>query len=382
MYKINILLICGNLSYAGSQRQLVELAKHMDRKKFKIMVCSISGDVQLKPELEKAGIRVIVLDKRFRQFISIIYDIRKLLIGHKIHIIYPFLFEANIVARIAGKLAKTPVVISSERSSFYKSSFHELLVERLTAKFYDLVIANSYAGKSFLMKTQDITDEKIKVIWNGFDFKRFDTGSSNSNNNLKKEFGIPDDAIIVGIIARFKPDKNYEMFFKVVKKVIEKYPDVYFLSIGDVSYGQDDYYKELMVFLKNMKIKERLFFAGKRLDITETLKVLAISVLTSWREGFPNAVIESMAAGVPVIVTDAGDNSLIVENGVNGFIVPVNDANAMVNKIGILIKDINLRREMGRRNKGKTVDLFAVEKMVKNTEFVLLELYKKKSKSL
>ena len=379
---INVLLICGNLSYAGSQRQLVELAKHMDRRKFKVIVCSISNDVQLKPELEKAGIQVIVLDKRFRQFVSIIYDVRKLLIGHKIHIIYPFLFEANIIARIAGRLAKTPVVISSERSSFYKSSFNELLVERLTAKFYDLVIANSYAGKRFLAETRGISKEKIKVVWNGFDFKLYETSSSNNNNNLKKEFGIPDDALIVGIIARFKPDKNYEMFFDVAKAVIEKYPNVYFLSVGDISYGQDDYYKKLMIYFNNMEIKERFVFAGRRLDIPAILKILDISLLTSWREGFPNAVIESMAGGVPVIVSDVGDNSMIVEDGVNGFKVPVNDVNAMVKNIGILIEDISLRIEMGKKNKGEAVNLFAVEKMVKNTESVLLELYEKKNRSL
>ena len=382
MVKLNILLICGNLSYAGAQRQLYEIAKHINKDKFNVHVCSATNDVPLKYKLEKAGICVDVIGKRFRHFFSIIYQVRELLVKYKIDIIYPFLFESNIIARIAGRVTKTPVIISSERSSFYNSSFHILLVEKLTTKYYDLVITNSYAGKRFLIETRGISDEKIKVVWNGLDFKRFNNSNSNTNYNLKKEFRIPNDSVIVGIIARFKPDKNYEMFFKVAKAVIEKFPNVYFLSVGDFSYGQENYYKKLMVLFNNLKIKERFIFAGKRPDIPAILKILDISVLTSWREGCPNSVIESMAGGVPVIVTDVGDNSMFVEDGVNGFLVPVNNVTAMVKNIGILIENINLRIEMGKMNKEKAVALFSVQKMINNTETLLLDLYKKKRKSL
>jgi len=377
MNKVNIMLICGSISYAGSQRQMVELARYLDKRKFNVVMCSLSSDVQLKSELDGAGIPVEIIGKRFRYFIPIILRVKKLLEKHKIRIIYSFLFEANLVARIAGWLARTPIVICSERSSNYEMKDYEVIVEKLTERLYDLTIANSQTGRDFLMKNKRVPKDKIKVVYNGIDPQRFEVSN---NNDTKGQLNIPKNSLVIGIIARFKPAKNHKMFFQVAKEIISKYPNVYFICVGDTAPMQENYYKKMIEFLRDLRIEKRIMLTGKRLDIPNILNIMDISVLTSSWEGLPNTLIESMLMGIPVVVTDVGDNLLIVENEVNGFVVPVNDVDKMAEKISILLEDENLRKEIGNRNKEKAISLFSIEKMVKNTEDIFLELLEKKRK--
>jgi len=372
MDKINILLMCGNLSYAGSQRQLVTLAKHLNKDKFNVFVCSLTNDIQLKPELDEYNIILKVITRRFKYDFSIIFRIARLLKAYDIHVVYSFLFMANIIARIAGRLVRTPVIISSERSSNYERKGREIFFERFTQRFSDLIIANSQAGKDLLIREKKIPETKIRVVYNGIDFKRF--AAQINSNKIRTEFDIPQDALVIGMIARYKPAKNHKMFFMVAKEIISKYLNVYFLCIGDVHPKWNNYYKELTECLGKLGIKERIILAGKRFDIPDILNLMDISVLTSLWEGLPNTLIESMAAGIPVVVTDVSDNSLIVENGVNGFVVPINDVDMMVQKIRILLENEKLRKEIGNRNRKKAVSLFSVDKMVKNTEDIFLEL--------
>ena len=370
--------MCNNLSFAGSQRQIVTLAKHLNKVKFNVFVCTLTKDIQLKSELDENNIILKVIKKKFKYDFSIIFRIIRLLKLYNIHVIYSFLFISNIIGRIAGRLAQTPVIISSERSSNYKRKGHEIFFEKITQGLYDLIIANSQNGKNFLIKEKRIQPIKIRVIYNGIDLDRFKIKCN--GNKIKSEFGIPQYAKVIGLIARYKPAKNHRMFFRLAKEIIDKYPDVYFCCIGDASLKYQNYYNELLEFLDKLEINERIILAGKRFDIPDIINMMDISVLTSSWEGLSNTLIESMAAGVPVVVTDVSDNSLILKNGINGFVVPINDVDTMSQKIDILLNNEKLRIEIGNRNRKRVETLFSVDKMVKNTENIFKELLMNKSK--
>jgi len=373
-----ILLLCGNLSFAGAQRQLFELAKNLDRRKYEVFVCSISSDVQIYDELKSLDINLYVIGRKFRYLPFIIRDVAKYLRSNQIDVIYPFLFEANFVARIAGFLAGTSVVLSSERSSNYESSILEKTFERITENLYEIVITNSFAGKNFLLKCKKTKDYKIRVIANGIDSKKY-VLTKNVRAKIREELGISDDTILIGMIARIKPAKNFPMLFEVAKKTIKQYDNVCFVSVGDHSYGQEEYYKYIMKSYNSFSIPEEKFiFAGKRRDIPALLSALDISLLTSSHEGFPNAVIESMASGLPVVSTSVGDVPRIIEENLDGYIVPVNDVNGMVKNVTTLIESPVKRREMGKLARDKILKNYSIEKMVNNTDSIIQELLEKK----
>jgi len=376
--KNRILLLCGNLSFAGAQRQLFELAKNLDRRKYEVFVCSISKDVQIYDKLKRLDIKLYVIGKRFRKLPFIVRDVVKYLKSNQIDVIYPFLFESNLVARLAGLLARTSVVLSSERNSNYEISIFERVSERITENLYEIVIANSSAGKVFLQNCKKIKDNKIRVVVNGIDAKKY-VLTKDVRARIRDELGISNDTILIGMVARIKPAKNLPMLFEVAKKIIKQHDNVCFVSVGDHSYGQEEYYKYIMKSYNSFSIPEEKFiFAGKRRDIPVLLSALDISLLTSSHEGFPNAVIESMAAGLPVVSTSVGDVPEIIEENLDGYIVPVNDVDGMVKNVTTLIENPVKRSKMGKLARDKIQRNYSIEKMVNSTDSIIQELLEKK----
>ncbi len=370
--------MCGNLSFAGAQRQLYELAKNLDRRKYKVFLCSISDDVQIYEAINSIDVQLFVLGRRYRHLYKIVVDVVKILRNNAIDVIYPFMFEANLVARLAGVIARTPVVLSSERSSNYKSRTFELCAEISTRSLYDIVITNSFAGQAFLVNNRKIKKSRIEVIWNGINPEKYHENIE-IRDSIRSELKIPNDGIVIGMISRIKPAKNFKMFFHVANELIHQYKRVYFLSVGDYSFGQQEYFDSIMEYCRELNIEEsRLHFAGKRLDVPDMLSAIDISILTSVREGFPNAVLESMAAGIPVVATDVGDIPLIIDNGYNGYVVHVNDTDEMVSKLKVLIDDSDLRNSMGKHGRKKVLKEFSITKMVEKTDLLITELLRKK----
>lgn len=362
---MNILLLCGSLSYAGAQRQLLELAKGLNLN-HSVIVCSITSKVVLLQEFNDNEITVKVLKLRKRNVIKVILALRKIINSEDIAVVYSFLETANTYARIIKFFEPHIKVISSERSSDLKASFFTKIVERIFSRVTDLYIANSYAGKKALFKNYKV--KNVKVIYNGVNRERFfSLGELKININL-------DHKIIVTQIGRIKPDKNYEMFLKVADSVCDLNKSVLFLAIGDEPNSENTYKDSISKLRDKLKNKDRILFLGARSDIPEILSKTDISTLTSHREGCSNTVLESMFAKCPLVVTDVGDNKKMLSQNNQDFIVKPGNIQEMTEKILHLINNPDLRKEIGQDNFIKAEKEFTQEVMVKNTEKVILEL--------
>lgn len=362
---MNILLLCGNISYAGAQRQLLELAQGLTQR-HKVIVCSISSKTPLLEEFKIKNIEVEILGLKMRNLSRIISSLSDIIRKHDISIIYSFLKTANTYSRIMKMFFPKIKVVSSERSSDTIISFLDKITEKLLSNMTDLYITNSFAGKDALKKNYNV--DKVKVIHNGIDETRFEFLKKSSLNEKIE------NKIIISLIGRIKPDKNYEMFLEVAEKVCEKHNNALFFAIGDQPNSNDLYQNKIIEKKNNLKHADRILFVGKRSDIPEILFETNISILTSHREGCSNTVLESMFAKCPVVVTDVGDNRIMLSELNQNFIVSPDDTEGMVKKISILINDSKLRNEIGIDNYNKARKEFTKEIMVKNTESVLLEL--------
>lgn len=362
---MNIVLLCGSLSYAGAQRQLLELAKGLN-KKHNVVVCSISSDVPLLDEFRTIDIEVEVFGLRKRNFIRIILRLKNLFKQNQTEVVYSFLKTANTYSRILKIFKPALKVVSSERSSDNILNYQDKIIEKFLSKLTNLYIANSFAGENALRKNYGV--KNISVIHNGIDQQRF---TENKKSSLNNQFG---ENIIISQIGRIKPDKNYEMFLKVADRVCEKYENVVFLAIGDQPKSNDSYQSTILKEKNKLKYKDRVLFIGKRSDIPEILSETDISILTSHREGCSNTVLESMFAKCALVVTDVGDNEIMLSKSNQDFIVQPDNDVEMANKISILIDHHDLRIKIGKDNHEKAYKEYTKEMMVEKTEFELLEL--------
>ncbi len=362
---MNILLLCGSLSYAGAQRQLFELANGLNRNHH-VLVCSISNKVPLLKEFEKNNIKVEVLGLRKRNFTKIINRLQHQINEHHIEVVYSFLETANTYSRLMKLFNHKIKVISSERSSDTILDFKTKLFEKGLSNLTDLYIANSYAGKSALIKHHKV--DNIKVIHNGIDQTRFlSPGKSSLQMDLSGK-------VVISQIGRIKPDKNYEMFLEVAERVCNVYQHVIFLAVGDQPDSMDLYQNSIVKEQNKLKNQDRILFVGKRSDIPEILAETDISILTSHREGCSNTVLESMFAKCPLVVTDVGDNRIMLSEENQNFIVKPNDVSDMVDKLSILIEDSGLRKKIGNQNYEKAQNEFTNKMMVEHTESLILSL--------
>jgi len=174
------------------------------------------------------------------------------------------------------------------------------------------------------------------------------------------------------------------MIFRAFKIVIDSFPDTQLLLVGDQLDGNisglAEYRTRMESLIDELGMRKRCTCLGNRDDVELIYPACDITVLSSFYEGMPNVLLESMACGVPVVATDVCDNRYIVKDGEVGHLVTVGDEAAMAHHIESLIGDTALRQEMGRRARNWVIDEFSSKRLAENTEAVYMELLGKKHK--
>ncbi len=344
---VRLMLVVSNLEYGGAQRQLVELANHLDPQDFDVTVCSLSPYVPLAEKLRQPE-KLHVITKRFKYDATVIPRLALLLRRLRIDVVQSYLFDADIAAFISGRLAGVRLVVGSERNANYVHKKRQILAYRATRRSVDLLIANSNAGAEFNRSVLGYRPELYRVVHNGVDITRFRPAPA---VEIRRELGVQEDERVVGVFASFKQQKNHPLFFRAAATVVERFPRTRLLLVGDQLYGgmhgSDDYKREVLSLVEQLGLKERCIFAGNQDDVERFYPACDVTVMSSHFEGTPNAVLESLACGVPVVATDVSDTAKIVPDGRVGYVVPPGDEKAMTARICRLLDNHALRVEMG-----------------------------------
>ena len=181
--------------------------------------------------------------------------------------------------------------------------------------------------------------------------------------------GLAPDAVVLGIVARLSPQKAHHVLMAAVARLAPSQPTLRLAVIGT---GVRD--GELRALADRLGIADRVRFTGLRRDVPSLLPGLDVSCLSSVHEGAPISVIESMAAGVPVVATDCGALRDMVTDGEEGFIVPVGDIDALTNRLTRLIADPALRADLGRRARARAERSYRIEGTARGFEELLTSL--------
>jgi len=247
-------------------------------------------------------------------------------------------------------------------------------LQKFVCSMADRILVNADSIREWLLE-QGYDEDKIVVLKNGIDLGRYRKAKS---YRIHDEFSIPRDSRIVIMLARLNPQKGIDEFLRAVPIIKEKHPDVRFLVVGEKLefrnglIEQDvEYHRELQQLCVDMGIERDVIFAGHRSDVPDLLNEVSISVLPSHSEGLSNTLLESMAAGVPIVATRVGGNSELVRDGLNGILVSPRNPVELAEGINRILEDRELAESFRRYSLKLAEECFCMERMVRRTE----ELY-------
>lgn len=368
MRKANILELTTTLGVGGTENVVSLLSRGLSREKYNVMVACLDKGGLLADELKQDGIEVHPLNAKGKLDLTIVPKLVRLLKTREIDILHTYLFHANFIGRICGKLAGVPVRISSERIMGMEPKYR-LVLNRLTAGLCDAFTANSEAVKRFMVESTGLKPEKIVVIHNGIDTREYNI--SISKEDERKELGLGESPV-VGMVSRLDRQKGHQYFIESAKIVLMEKQDTQFLIVGDGPLR-----KELESQVKELGISESVSFLGTRRDIPEILRAMDIFVLSSLWEGLPNVVMEAMASSLPVIATDVCGTPELVADGETGILVEAEDAKGMADAVLELLKNKTIAENMGKMGRKRVEAEFSLKLMIKKNENLYDNLLKK-----
>lgn len=362
--KIKIVYFIPQLLIGGTERHLYDLVTHLDKELFECVVWCPGPWGPIGNELLQAGIKIIRFKFPYRifffhRFLKPIYYLK----SKRFQIFHSYGYGPHYIDTIIAKLSGIPIYISSRRNIRHWSGGEKLhLGERIRNHFSDLVIANSEAVKKKSIEIEKIEPEKIKVIYNGVDFTKINLSSEKSQ--YKKGLGIPEDYTVIGNLANLKPVKGQKLLIEAFAKIFKKVNKVKLVISGE---GPEK--ENLLKLADNLNIKDSITIVNSYLNRFELLNLFDIFVFPSLAEGFPNAIIEAMVMGKPVIASNVGGIPEAVIDGETGFLFETESD--LINKLNVLISDEVIREKMGMNGRERAQRVFSLNEKIKEYE----ELY-------
>jgi glycosyltransferase involved in cell wall biosynthesis len=354
----------------GGQRSLLLLLERLDRKKFKLfLVCPSGGGLVEKAEKQGIETQIIKMGRiKSPNVISTgatVFKFKKLIKLKNIDLIHTDSPRQAFYAGRAARLTGTPLIWHVRVSTPEKRSFEKFLFNRA----HKVIAVSKAASQRF--HGFESAQEKVVVIYNGVDLTEFTPKPPDAQ--LREEFEIDKDWILVGTLGQLIPGKGQDVFLKAAAQVVKQTPKVKFMIIGN---GNQLYRQKLEDLSKGPGLSGKVVFTGFREDIPRIMNLLDIAVLPSSThlEGLSRVIIEAMASSKPVIATNSGGNPEAVEDGTTGILVPPEDSSSLAESILDLIKDETKRNRMGKAGRERAEKLFSIEKNISQIEKVYEEL--------
>lgn len=349
---------------------LFKVLKLIDRQRFFPHVISLTSKGEIGDRIETLGIPVEALGmrpSRFNpvKFLRLVHRLREL----NADAVHTWMYHADLLGGMAALLAGVRAVgwaiHHSNLSPLYNKRFTLWVMKTcsvLSHRIPKKILCCSQVAKEIHISA-GYDEEKIVVIPNGFDLTRFKPGAD-ARISVRSELGLRKDTPLVGLIARFDPQKNHTGFFEAATQVRQSLPDAHFLLAGA---GVEDNNPAICGAIQQSGVGGNTRLLGRREDIPRLMAALDVLASTSFGEAFPNVLGETMACGVPCVVTDVGDSAEIV--GETGRVVAAEDMRGLAhNIVEILQLSHEKRRALGAKARERIRAKYEIESIVRQYE--------------
>lgn len=374
--KVKIVHVINCLDVGGAEMMLYRLLSGFDQTIFDSKVISLTTVGTIGEKIDELGVPIkALLAKRGALNPMCIVRLAEMLKQDRPHIIQTWMYHSNLVGGLAAKLVGDIPVIwgihhsnldarCNKKSTIWVAKLCGYLSGYLPAR----VICCSEASKIVHVEHK-YKESKMQVIPNGFDLELYKPNRI-ARDSVRRELGIDDTQPLIGLIARFDPLKDHLNLIRAAALINKRVPNVRFLICGKDVTTQNI---ELMTWIKSYGVEDNFFLLGLRDDVPRLTAALDIATSSSFGEGFPNAVGEAMACGVPCVVTDVGDSAIMV--GETGTVVPPKNPELLADAwCNLLSMDRESRQLIGHNARFRVEKNYSLTHITREYEKTYLKL--------
>ena len=369
--KKKIVYIIRSLEIGGAELQLYALIRNIHNRFYQCHVFPLEPKGPLLQSYRKIGVPLhldgMAMHESLREkpwkLIPIQWRLLRIINKERPHVVHAFLPLATFLGAVAGRLCKVPLVISSRRALGTHQD-RSLLTKPLDYMAYALshkITVNSQAVYADTLKRDHTNPSKLVLIYNGI-CSDVIQAARGSRKTIRKHLSIASDEKVIIVVANLIAYKGHEDFLKALSFITRHVSNITILLVGE----DRGIKRRLEALATDLNVSSHIRFLGQRHDIPQLLAASDLSVLPSHEEGFSNVILESMAAGLPVVATHVGGNPEAIVSGETGWLVPTKDPEALAEKIIDLLNDSHKAKQWGNRNLRRIQQLFSMQRMVEN----------------
>lgn len=356
-----LLCLTVDLEAGDAAQMILTTAPRLQQEGFEVTAASLGRWGPLGDELEDRGIRAMALGTKHPWDPRGAGRLLSLLRRERIQILHGHLFSANLVARVLGRIAGVPVIVTTHHDTDLWMGLPHRLVERMTAPLCDAVIASSEAVRRYALETYGFGPGLVRTFRGAVEIPE-DATRGLRRDAVRRELGAGPQDLLVGVVGKLRePKKGLSIFLAAARLLAQDLPRVRFALIGA---GPD--FARLETRAAEEGVSHRTVFAGLRRDIPDVLAALDLYVHPSVWEGFGLTLLEAMAAGAPVVASRVGGATEAIADGVTGLLVPPGDPRALAAACAILLRDRERARRMGTAGRARAEALFRVDRLVRD----------------
>lgn len=331
------------------------LCKYLDRQKYNVTICSLSTpDPSLVRRLEdELQTRVSTVGTDHVADVRTLFRAAALINTLEPTIVHTHALRPDWYGRVAARMAKTPIVCTTVRNEddlcyaneygYPEPAVRALdLVNRVTARYADALIAVSEGVERYLVDRQRVEPAKVRYIPNGVDLEQFEPPAG-SSDYIRELLGLPPESLIVGTVAALKQQKGLQYLLDAASQLRQAQPTAHFVLIGSGPLEG-----ELRAWIHQHGLEGTVTLLGQREDIPTLLGGMDIFAFPSLWEGMPRALLEALAMGRPSVATDIGGSRELVIDGETGLLVPPSDAGALRDALREMLASPERRARFGQ----------------------------------
>jgi glycosyltransferase involved in cell wall biosynthesis len=357
---LNLLLLMERCVTGGAERRFLRLARHLPRDRFDIRIGVLEPGGDLADDFAATGLPIVPFHRRWRFDLSPVARLARYCRDEDIAVIHAMHWLSGTFAALAARQAPQTAALGSTVQLYYDAARFgpvKALSDRWLARYLSAMVVNTPHLREYLIR-HGFPAAKIEVIPNGVAVPNL-AAAPTLRAAIRARYRIPQDAPCVGMLARLHANKDHATFLRAAQIVRGSLPAARIVIAG--AGGERD---RLVALAGELGLSDQTIFTGNVAGGEAILPAWDVAALSSTYEGLPNAILEALAWGVPVVATRVSGVPDIVADGVNGYLVPVGDAPALATGMLRLLDDPARAGAMGARGRAMIAADWSLERMV------------------
>lgn len=370
--KIRVLHIITRLIRGGADENTVFTVEGMDPERYESHILGgrgseVSGFSAKVQECTTVMPELVRNPHPWNDMVALIKTTRMIRRGNY-DIVHTHTAKGGFIGRLAARLAGVPHVVHT----LHGVTFHDhipgpvrrlyILLERYAARHCDVMITVGEDVKRKYIEESIGRPERYITIPSGMDTRAFEDARNDptgARDEVRAEFGFGESDLVLGMVSRLEPRKGYRFLLEAMSRLAPDFPHLKLLIVGE---GDD--HSELEHLVRNRGLQERVVFAGYRADVARAISAFDVAALTSLWEGLPRVLVQYSLLEKPIVTFEVEGSREIIDDGVNGYVVPLKDVDALVDRLRRVIGSEDLRTEFGRLSREKVLGRWDVDRMV------------------